>query len=134
LAKEYGSNSLSKGKQGGGLGPRTSSGPQRSGLVNIGWRHRRNRICGAVAVYLVFRRDAVSDLRLEKAEGLFGHNKSDGAGWPPDASTPHSTGADRLASMEAFYKNLSIVGGFLLLYITGAGKYSIDALCGIAAP
>ena len=45
-----------------------------------------------------------------------------------------TTGADRLASMEAFYKNLSIVGGFLLLYITGAGKYSIDALCGIAAP
>ena len=45
-----------------------------------------------------------------------------------------TTGADQLASMESFYKNLSIVGGFLLLYITGAGKYSIDALCGIAAP
>jgi putative oxidoreductase len=25
-------------------------------------------------------------------------------------------------------------GGFLLLYITGAGKYSIDVLCGIVAP
>jgi putative oxidoreductase len=37
-------------------------------------------------------------------------------------------------SMEAFYKNLSIMGGFLLLYLTGAGKYSIDALCGIAPP
>ncbi len=35
-------------------------------------------------------------------------------------------GADQLASMEGFYKNLSIMGGFLLLYITGAGKYSID--------
>src|ERR1700722_13039437 len=35
-------------------------------------------------------------------------------------------GADRLDSMEAFYKILSIMGGFLLLYITGAGKYSID--------
>ena len=45
-----------------------------------------------------------------------------------------TTGADQLASMEGFYKNLSIMGGFLLLYITGAGKYSIDALCGIAAP
>jgi len=44
------------------------------------------------------------------------------------------TGAEQLASMEAFYKNLSIMGGFLLLYITGAGRYSIDALCGIAAP
>ena len=44
------------------------------------------------------------------------------------------TGADRLASMEGFYKNLCIMGGFLLLYITGAGKYSIDVLCGIAAP
>ena len=44
------------------------------------------------------------------------------------------TGADRLASMEGFYKNLGIMGGFLLLYITGAGKYSIDALSRIAAP
>jgi putative oxidoreductase len=43
-------------------------------------------------------------------------------------------GAGRLDSMEAFYKNLSIMGGFLLLYITGAGKYSIDVLCNIAAP
>ena len=45
-----------------------------------------------------------------------------------------TTGADQLDSMEAFYKNLSIIGGFLLLYITGAGKYSIDVLCGIAGP
>jgi putative oxidoreductase len=44
------------------------------------------------------------------------------------------TGADRVDSMDSFYKNLSIMGGFLLLYVTGAGKYSIDALCGIAAP
>jgi putative oxidoreductase len=44
------------------------------------------------------------------------------------------TGADYVDTMDSFYKNLSIMGGFLLLYITGAGKYSIDALCGIAAP
>ena len=44
------------------------------------------------------------------------------------------TGADRVDSMDGFYKNLSIMGGFLLLYVTGAGKYSIDALCGIAVP
>jgi putative oxidoreductase len=44
------------------------------------------------------------------------------------------TGADQVASLDGFYKNLSIMGGFLLLYITGAGKYSIDVLCGIAAP
>jgi putative oxidoreductase len=43
-------------------------------------------------------------------------------------------GADYVDSMDSFYKNLSIMGGFLLLYITGAGKYSIDALLGIAAP
>jgi putative oxidoreductase len=42
-------------------------------------------------------------------------------------------GADRLASMEGFYKNLSIIGGFMLLYVAGAGKYSIDALWGTAA-
>ena len=44
------------------------------------------------------------------------------------------TGADEVDSMDSFYKNLSIMGGFLLLCVTGAGKYSIDALCGIAAP
>lgn len=39
------------------------------------------------------------------------------------------TGADRVESMDGFYKNLSIMGGFLLLYVTGTGRYSIDALC-----
>jgi putative oxidoreductase len=43
-------------------------------------------------------------------------------------------GADLVDSMEGFYKDLSVMGGFLLLYLTGAGKYSIDALFGIAAP
>jgi putative oxidoreductase len=42
--------------------------------------------------------------------------------------------ADYVDSLEGFYKDLSIMGGFLLLYITGAGKYSIDALFSIAAP
>ena len=44
------------------------------------------------------------------------------------------TGAEKVDSMDGFYKNLSIIGGFLLLCTTGAGKYSIDALLGIAAP
>ena len=44
------------------------------------------------------------------------------------------TGADQIASMDGFYKNLSIMGSFLLLYVTGAGKYSIDALRSVAAP
>jgi putative oxidoreductase len=39
--------------------------------------------------------------------------------------------ADRVDSMEVFYKNLCVVGGFLLLYITGAGRYSIDAILGL---
>ena len=43
-------------------------------------------------------------------------------------------GADYVDSLEGFYKDLGIMGGFLLLCITGAGKYSIDALCGIATP
>ena len=42
--------------------------------------------------------------------------------------------SDRVESMDAFYKNLGIMGGFLLLSITGAGRYSVDALFGIAAP
>jgi putative oxidoreductase len=41
------------------------------------------------------------------------------------------TGANKVESMESFYKNLSIVGGLLLIYVTGAGKYSIDAILGL---
>jgi putative oxidoreductase len=36
-------------------------------------------------------------------------------------------GADRYANATNFYKNISIIGGFLLLYVTGGGKYSVDA-------
>jgi putative oxidoreductase len=43
-------------------------------------------------------------------------------------------GADYVETMENFFKNLSIIGGFLLLAVAGAGKYSIDALLGITAP
>jgi putative oxidoreductase len=42
--------------------------------------------------------------------------------------------ADYVDGMEDFYKDLSIMGGFLLLYIIGPGKYSIDALLGITVP
>jgi putative oxidoreductase len=43
-------------------------------------------------------------------------------------------GADYVDSLDGFYKDLSIMGGFLLLFMTGAGKYSIDALLGIGSP
>ncbi|MFZ3361269.1 MAG: DoxX family protein [Xanthobacteraceae bacterium] len=43
-------------------------------------------------------------------------------------------GADYVDSMDNFYKNLAIMGGFVLLCIAGPGRYSIDALFGIAAP
>lgn len=43
-------------------------------------------------------------------------------------------GAGYVDSLEGFYKDLSIMGGFLLLYVTGPGKYSVDALFRIAAP
>jgi putative oxidoreductase len=43
-------------------------------------------------------------------------------------------GTERVDGMDSFFKNLSIMGGFLLLYMTGPGKYSIDALRGFTAP
>ena len=43
-------------------------------------------------------------------------------------------GTDYVDSLDGFYKDLSIMGGFLLLCVAGAGKYSIDALLGMAAP
>jgi putative oxidoreductase len=44
------------------------------------------------------------------------------------------TGEGKITALENFYKNLSIMGGFLLLFVTGAGKYSVDAWFGIALP
>src|SRR5260370_41015599 len=35
-------------------------------------------------------------------------------------------GAGRGANMAHFYKNLAIIGGFLLLALQGAGRYSLD--------
>ena len=43
-------------------------------------------------------------------------------------------GTEYVDSLDGFYKDLCIMGGFLLLSITGAEKYSIDAWLGIAAP
>ncbi len=43
-------------------------------------------------------------------------------------------GTERVDSMDSFFKNLSIMGGFLLLFVTGPGEYSIDALFNIAVP
>ena len=42
------------------------------------------------------------------------------------------TGADQYENTTNFYKNVSIMGGFFLLYVTGAGKYSVDARLGLA--
>lgn len=36
------------------------------------------------------------------------------------------TGAVQYDNMIHFYKNISIVGGLMLLCVTGAGKYSVD--------
>lgn len=37
-------------------------------------------------------------------------------------------GMDRFENEINFYKNVSIIGGFLVLYVAGAGRYSIDGL------
>lgn len=42
------------------------------------------------------------------------------------------TGPDQYANEINFYKNVSIMGGFLVLYVAGAGKYSLDARLGAA--
>ena len=42
------------------------------------------------------------------------------------------TGADRMTNEINFLKNLSIIGGLLLLYVTGPGRWSLDAKLGRA--
>jgi len=56
------------------------------------------------------------------ATGFLGHHY-----WTMD-------GAARAAALTHFYKNVSIMGGFALLYVTGAGKYSVDARIGLGRP
>lgn len=41
------------------------------------------------------------------------------------------TGAVQYDMEIHFYKNISIMGGFFLLYVTGAGRYSVDAMLGV---
>jgi putative oxidoreductase len=38
--------------------------------------------------------------------------------------------AARRSQEIQFFKNLSIMGGFLLLYVTGSGRFGLDALLG----
>jgi putative oxidoreductase len=38
--------------------------------------------------------------------------------------------AARRAQESQFFKNLSIIGGFLLLWVTGSGRYGLDTLLG----
>jgi putative oxidoreductase len=41
------------------------------------------------------------------------------------------TGAEQAGAIINFYKNVGITGAFLLLYVVGAGKYSVDARLGL---
>jgi putative oxidoreductase len=52
------------------------------------------------------------------AAGLLGHPF-----WTTEGSL-------RYANAINFYKNVSIIGGFLLLYVTGPGRYSVDRWLG----
>jgi putative oxidoreductase len=76
---------------------------------------------GAIALILgVWTRPlAVLFAFFTLAAGLIGHRY-----WT-------MTSADRFMNMINFYKNVSLMGGFFLLYVTGAGKYSIDARLGL---
>jgi putative oxidoreductase len=38
--------------------------------------------------------------------------------------------AARRAQESQFFKNLSIIGGFLLLFVSGSGRFSLDSLLG----
>jgi putative oxidoreductase len=42
------------------------------------------------------------------------------------------TGAEQAGAVINFYKNISIVGGLLLLYESGPGKFAVDARIGLA--
>jgi putative oxidoreductase len=41
------------------------------------------------------------------------------------------TGADQFAAEINFFKNVSIMSGLFLLYITGGGRFSLDRMFGL---
>jgi putative oxidoreductase len=44
------------------------------------------------------------------------------------------TGAAQLDAEINFYKNVSIIGGLVLLYVTGAGRYAVDPKLNFGQP
>ena len=68
----------------------------------------------AIAVGIYTGRLAVLLAIYTLAAGFIGHHY-----WT-------MAGAERMANMINFYKNIAICGGLLLLWVTGAGKYSLD--------
>ena len=43
-------------------------------------------------------------------------------------------GADQLEAEINFFKNISIMSGLFLLYMTGAGRFSLDQILGLEGP
>jgi putative oxidoreductase len=41
-------------------------------------------------------------------------------------------GPQHMESMINFYKNISIIGGLFVLYVSGAGRYSVDSALRLA--
>lgn len=41
------------------------------------------------------------------------------------------TGAEQVANEINFFKNVSIIGGLFVLYLTGAGRFSLDRALGL---
>jgi putative oxidoreductase len=74
---------------------------------------------GAIAIGLFTRPLAILLAIYTLGTGLLGHHF-----WS-------MTGADALEAEINFFKNVSIIGGLLLLYITGAGRFSLDAMLGL---
>lgn len=77
--------------------------------------------CGgalAIAIGLLTRPVALLLALYTLGTGLIGHPF-----WA-------EAGAARYGDAINFYKNISIMGGFLLLYVSGPGRYAVDArLC-----
>jgi putative oxidoreductase len=72
----------------------------------------------AVALGIFTRPFAILMALYTLGTGLIGH-----AFWA-------SEGMARFSDAINFYKNISIIGGFLLLDVTGPGRYSLEAMLG----
>jgi putative oxidoreductase len=86
-------------------------------------------LLGRLALGAIFVKSGLQKLMAlgAFAASLAGRGVPQSSVWAVIGATVEVVGGLRLQESQ-FFKNLAIIGGFLLLAVTGSGRFSLDAL------